>query len=121
VDPDSPQEPLERAAGGDAASAVERLASGDDRPYPPFAARAQAGPMEATLAYVAAAVIWLWGVAHAVPTTDAVAGVEPITPEEADAHLDVVAPDHAPIAPTFSDVAWPVHTQLAARSSAATR
>ncbi len=37
--------------------------------------------MEATLAYVAAAVTGLWGVAHAVPTTHAVAGVEPITPD----------------------------------------
>jgi hypothetical protein len=37
--------------------------------------------MEATLAYVAAAITGLWGVAHAVPTTHAVSGFEPITPD----------------------------------------
>ena len=37
--------------------------------------------MEAALAYVAAAITGLWGVAHAVPTTDAVAGFGPISPD----------------------------------------
>lgn len=35
--------------------------------------------MEAALAYVAAAITGLWGVAHAVPTTHAVAGFGPIS------------------------------------------
>jgi hypothetical protein len=35
--------------------------------------------MRATLAYIAAALIALWGVAHAVPTGQVLAGFEPIT------------------------------------------
>ncbi len=35
--------------------------------------------MNDTLAYIAAALVGLWGVAHAIPTTQVVAGFEPIT------------------------------------------
>jgi hypothetical protein len=35
--------------------------------------------MEETLAYAAAALVALWGVAHAIPTRQVVAGFEPIT------------------------------------------
>jgi len=37
------------------------------------------GAMGATLAYAAAAVVAVWGVAHAVPTRQVLAGFEPIT------------------------------------------
>ena len=37
--------------------------------------------MDAILAYVAAAVVAVWGVAHAVPTGQVLAGFAPITPD----------------------------------------
>jgi hypothetical protein len=37
--------------------------------------------MEATLGYVAAAAVALWGVAHAIPTRSVVAGFAPISPD----------------------------------------
>jgi hypothetical protein len=37
--------------------------------------------MNEVLAYVAAALVALWGLAHAIPTSQVVAGFEPITPD----------------------------------------
>jgi citrate synthase len=39
------------------------------------------GTMAAILAYAAAALVALWGVAHAIPTRQVLAGFEPITPD----------------------------------------
>ena len=41
--------------------------------------RANHGGMAEILAYVAGAVVAVWGVAHAVPTSQVLAGFEPIT------------------------------------------
>jgi hypothetical protein len=57
------------------------LRRGDVRPYSRSENPAQPGSMGATLAYLAAAITGLWGVAHAVPTTQVVAGFQPITPD----------------------------------------
>src|SRR5689334_16322939 len=52
---------------------------GDERPWRSVRRRLTleiVGPM---LAYIAAALVGLWGVAHAIPTMQVVAGFEPVT------------------------------------------
>jgi hypothetical protein len=53
--------------------------AGDERPWRRGAAAAIITAMAAILAYVAAAVVALWGVAHVVPTGRVLAGFAPIS------------------------------------------
>jgi hypothetical protein len=52
---------------------------GDERPWPATGDRGNLSGMSAILAYLAGAVVAVWGVAHAVPTRQVLAGFEPIT------------------------------------------